>query len=86
MIDVNDPTYPARVGSLWGMDVHAVQVVGPYAYIADEESGLVVADVGHPEQPTIVSAFPTQPGALDVQVVDRYAYLAAWRAGWPRTR
>ena len=53
-----------------------VEVSGNYAYIADEDGGLTVADISNPSQPFEVSSVETPGRALTIDVVSNFAYVA----------
>jgi hypothetical protein len=58
-----------------------VAVSGPYAYVADDDGGLLVVDITTPESPQIIGAVDTPGDALDVEVSGEYAYVADRTAG-----
>ncbi|MFM6024176.1 MAG: hypothetical protein ACKPER_14820, partial [Dolichospermum sp.] len=53
----------------------SVQVVGNYAYVPDNTSGLQIIDISNPTSPTLKGNYDT-PAAIDVQIVGNYAYVA----------
>ena len=55
----------------WG-----VQVLGEYAFVACDSSGLQVIDISDPVIPVIVATYNTPGIALDVFISDDYAFLA----------
>jgi hypothetical protein len=82
VVDVSSPTLPTTIGVLKAdADVvpwsgHGVTVVGNYAYVAAGDSGLRIVDVSRPAFPVEVG-FYEMSGALDVEAIDGYAYVAA---------
>ena len=54
----------------------AVQVVGNYAYVADDSSGLQIVDLSDPASPAVVSSYDTPNRAIDICVSGQYAYIA----------
>ncbi|MBD2141915.1 DUF4347 domain-containing protein, partial [Anabaena sp. FACHB-1250] len=52
-----------------------MQVVGNYAYVADEYSGLQIIDISNPSTPTLKGNYDTSDRAYSVQVVGNYAYV-----------
>jgi D-arabinose 1-dehydrogenase-like Zn-dependent alcohol dehydrogenase len=58
-----------------------VQVVGNYAYVADDESGLQIIDISNPSTPTLKGNYVTSGAAYGVQVVGNYAYVADGNSG-----
>jgi hypothetical protein len=53
-----------------------VQVVGNYAYVADDYSGLQIINISNPAAPTLTGSYDTTGYAYGVQVVGNYAYVA----------
>jgi hypothetical protein len=53
-----------------------VAVVGSYAYVADNLSGLQVIDVSNPAIPVVMGGLDTPDAARGVAVVGDYAYVA----------
>ncbi len=51
-------------------------VAGGYAYVADDDNGLLVMDVADPTNPMTVGGVATPGWALGVTVADGYAYVA----------
>jgi hypothetical protein len=58
-----------------------VQVVGNYAYVADDYSGLQIINISNPAAPTLTGSYDTPSYAFEVQVVGNYAYVADWDSG-----
>ncbi|MCW9681958.1 DUF4347 domain-containing protein, partial [Dolichospermum planctonicum UHCC 0167] len=62
-----------------------VQIVGSYAYVADNDSGLQIIDISNPTNPTRKGSYDTSDYFLDsaqgVQVVGNYAYVAYLDSG-----
>jgi Tfp pilus assembly protein FimT len=58
-----------------------VTVVGNYAYVADQNSGLQIIDISNPINPTLTGTYDTPGIAFGVAVVDNYAYVADQAAG-----
>jgi len=54
----------------------ALEVVGNYAYIACDLSGLQIVEVTDTENPCVVSFYSTPDRALDLCLVGEYAYVA----------
>ncbi len=89
ILDVSDPSKPVRLGSyrpqagaFWPRDV---QVLGNFAYVADEERGLHEVDVSDPSQPRLARLYPEQQlgdpprvGASVVHLAGGHAFVA-WR-------
>lgn len=81
ILDVSDPTAPARVGQAFSGSALDVQVSGGYAYVADDWAGLRVIDISNPRQPQEVGYWETPDSASGVHVSGGYAYVAAEEAG-----
>jgi hypothetical protein len=79
VIDVRNPTNCVRVGFVPG-SYHDVDVVGTYAYVADDDAGLQVIDVSVPANPVRLWS-DTGGSAWGVQVTDSYAYVADGPSG-----
>ncbi|MDZ7692339.1 MAG: Ser-Thr-rich GPI-anchored membrane family protein [Balneolaceae bacterium] len=58
-----------------------VEVSGNYAFIADEDGGLTVADISNPSNPFEVSSVETPGRALTIDVVSNFAYVADENGG-----
>jgi hypothetical protein len=56
-------------------NARGLQIVGNYAYIADEASGLQIIDISNPNNPILKATYDTPGFAIDVQIVGNYAYL-----------
>ena len=79
ILDVSDPTAPQELGFYHppGFSVKVHPVDG-YAYVADREGGLRIANVSDPSNPTHVSNYfkAGSVQVLDVVVSGSYAYVA----------
>lgn len=81
-MDISDPTKPALVGKVytqgrgWGIDV-----VGSYAYLADDWKGLQVVDISSATNPILVGQCDTHSKALAVAVSGEYVYIADLHIG-----
>lgn len=58
-----------------------VEISGNYAYIADHDGGITVADISNPSNPFEVSSVETPGRALTIEVVSNFAYVADRRGG-----
>jgi hypothetical protein len=76
IIDITDRAKPFVKGSYKISNGQGVQVVGRYAYVADDSSGLQIIDISNPTTPTIKGNYDTSGNAWGVQVVGNYAYIA----------
>ncbi|QSV55193.1 MAG: DUF4347 domain-containing protein [Dolichospermum sp. UKL201] len=62
-------------------NAYYVQVVGNYAYVADDLSGLQIIDISNPKTPTLKGNYDTSGFACGVQVVGNYAYVTDGYSG-----
>ena len=82
ILDVSNPPYPVRIGYVVLPDiVQDIYVVGDYAYVANDESGLRLVNVSDPANPFEVGAYNTPGNAWGVFVNDRLAYVADGESG-----
>ena len=56
-------------------------MVGDYAYIADQSSGLQIINISNPTAPSLAGSYHTDGQALGVAVVSNYAYVADGYSG-----
>ncbi|MBD2417171.1 DUF4347 domain-containing protein [Anabaena cylindrica FACHB-243] len=75
IIDISNPAQPIVKGSYKISGGLSVQVVGNYAYVADDDKGLQIIDISNPTKPTLKGSYDTPSYARDVQVVGNYAYV-----------
>lgn len=75
--NIADISNPIRIGECKTPHSCGVTVAGNYAYVADDDSGLIIIDISQPSSPQRVGKFYTYPGGCDVIVSDTIAYLAA---------
>ena len=77
VVNLSVPTSPAIVGRVTlPAAAGAIKVVGSYAYLAANGTGLQVVDVSSPSAPRIVGAVDTPGTAVGVAVANGYAYVA----------
>jgi hypothetical protein len=82
VFDVSDPANPVWLGGVGtAYSAYSVQVVGSYAYLADEDAGLQIINVSNPANPVRVGGIDTTGFARNVHVVGSYAYVAGGAAG-----
>jgi hypothetical protein len=76
VLDLSDPSSIIEVGSLdMPDDALGLEVVNHVAFIAVEDSGLLLADVSIPSDPQLISLTATPNPALDVKVDNGFAYV-----------
>lgn len=73
IVDITDSSNPIVKGSYIGT-VNYVTVVGTFAYVCGDNSGLKILDISNPAQPVVKGSFGT--GASEsIVVVGNYAYV-----------
>jgi len=78
ILDISTPTSPVLLQEL---DVppgyaYSVEISGSHAYLANDEAGLNVVDVGSPGSASVVGSLAISDGAVDVAVSGSSAYVA----------
>jgi hypothetical protein len=69
VLDVSNPTAPARVGGYPTTGLPAGLAVADHClFIADGEAGVVVLDVANPAAPVLAGSYDTPGWATDVAV------------------
>ena len=77
IIDISDPASPVEVGFFDTQGLaKGVDLVGNYAYVADDGQGLCIIDVSDPANPVQVGFYESPGQANGVHVVGDFAYLA----------
>jgi hypothetical protein len=74
-----------RIGAWPGYrmgEANAIEVAGPYAYVAASTAGLMVLDLSDPAAPRRVGGCETGDSVLDIALFDHYAVLASDRTLW----
>ena len=75
--DISNPANPILKGNYNTSGyAYGVQVVGNYAYVADDSKGLQIIDISNPTNPILNGNYDTSGSAYGVQVVDNYTYVA----------
>lgn len=78
--NIGEPTSPTHAGSYEVPDfVCDVFALDEHAYVADDDSGLIIIDISNPASPSIAGSFPTEMAALRVFTSGNYAYVAGPR-------
>jgi PKD repeat protein len=81
VFDISDPAHPAQVGVLDGLSYpYGIEVVPPYAYIADHW-GLWVVDISDPAHPVDKVRTGTPGFAWDLAVSGNHAFIADYSDG-----
>ena len=82
LIQIENASGASIIGSLpTGDQAFDVFVVGSYAYVANNTSGLMIIDVSNPQAPYLVGSINTPGQAWGVYVSGSYAYVADAAAG-----
>ena len=78
VIDVSNPAFPQERGRvLLPGTVQDIAVVGDYAYVADDDSGLQIINISNPAAPTLTGGCNLYTEMYGVSVAGNYAYLAS---------
>jgi hypothetical protein len=79
IIDISSPSAPAEISTLdfTPETVGAIQVSGDFAYICNDNSGLLVVDISEPEDPSIVATYSGGGALSDVKISGNLAYLVS---------
>ena len=82
IVDASNPAAPTLLGVYTStQDLHAVEVVGRYAYLAEAGGGIVVLDISQPARPQRVSAFSTLSYARGLHLAGNLLYVADGEGG-----
>ena len=76
IFDISDLANPVLVGHLGTFYGKALQVIGPYAYLAFLKQGLQIVDFNDPGKPKWVGGYDTPGNAYDIKVSGKYIYIA----------
>jgi hypothetical protein len=81
-IDISRPELPVTLGTVpSGSSARSVVMRGPYAYVADWDSGLQVISLEIPAQPQVVTYANTPGHSYDVAVKGTRAFVADFEGG-----
>jgi hypothetical protein len=80
IIDVQFPSAPNLISSIYINDAYGIDVKGTYAYIA-ESNDLKIYNIAIPSNPTLIGQKSLPSSAKDVKVVGNLAYVADEYAG-----
>jgi hypothetical protein len=82
VIDISDPSNPVLAGTFVTPDqVYDVEVAGDHAYVAADDSGLLILDVTDPANPVQVGTYPVPAGTGAVTVAGDLGFVAEGSAG-----
>ena len=81
IIDIQFPSSPNLISSIYINDAYGIDVSGNFAYIAESNSGLSIYNVSNPSFPILVGQRILPSSAKDVKVIGNLAYVAAEYAG-----
>ena len=75
-VDISNPASPSEIGFMPTTDyVYGLDVVGSHAYLANNDDGLVIADVTIPSNPVSVSSNDYYGDARRIKVHSGFAYV-----------
>ena len=80
IIDVQFPSAPNLISSIYVNDAYGIDVSGDYAYIAGS-NGLWIYNISIPANPTLIGQIILPGSAKDVKVIGNLAYVADEYAG-----
>ncbi len=83
VFDISEPSAPRARGSYYAdQEIDDIEVVGPYAYVANDYNGLIKLDISNPDAPVFLGGRSDGTFASSVGIVeDRYAYVGYWYQG-----
>jgi len=81
IIDASNPEKPVIISYIQCISPYGIKVIGNYAYIANGQEGLLIADVSNLKEPKNVSSYKTSDYAMDIYVAGKYAYIADGEKG-----
>jgi hypothetical protein len=81
IIDIQFPSAPNLISSMYINDAYGIDVYGNFAYIAESNAGLTIYDISNPSSPVLVGQRMLPSSAKDVKVIGNLAYVAAEYAG-----
>lgn len=81
IIDIQFPSSPNIISSIYINDAYGIDVSGNFAYIAESNAGLTIYDISNPSSPILVGQRMLPSSAKDVKVIGNLAYVADEYAG-----
>ncbi|MHA2099394.1 MAG: LVIVD repeat-containing protein [Candidatus Kariarchaeaceae archaeon] len=85
ILNITDSLNPLPLGSIFtGGDITDLEIVNDYAYVLDNENGLMVLDVSNYSNPMIISQSDIKPrsdGVGTVEISQNYAYTTYYGEG-----
>lgn len=81
IIDVQFPSAPNLISSVYINEAYGIEISGNYAYIAESNAGLRIYNISNPSSPTLIGQRILPSSAKDVKVVGNLAYVADEYAG-----
>ena len=83
VFDISDPSAPRARGSYFAdQEIQDIDVIGPYAYVANDYNGLIKLDISNPDAPVFLGGRSDGQYASSVGIVDdRFAYVGYWYSG-----
>lgn len=81
VVDIHDPLYPYEIGQYSELGgANEIAVDNDYAYLACNDSGLVILDISDPFMPERISTYPI-PAAWGIKKLGNYVYLCCDNIG-----
>ncbi|MDG4574466.1 MAG: M10 family metallopeptidase C-terminal domain-containing protein [Defluviicoccus sp.] len=83
VFDISDPSAPRTRGSYFAdQEIQDIEVIGRYAYVANDYNGLIKLDISNPDAPVYLGGRSDGQYASSVGIVDdRFAYVGYWYSG-----
>lgn len=81
IIDVQFPSAPNLISSIYINDAYGIDVIDNYAFLAESNAGLTIYDISNPANPSLVGQKILPSSAKDVKVIGSLAYVADEYAG-----
>jgi hypothetical protein len=81
IIDVQFPSAPNLISSIYINDAYGIDVIDNYAFLAESNAGLTIYNISNPANPFLVGQKILPSSAKDVKVIGSLAYVADEYAG-----
>ncbi len=77
ILDITNPSSPVLVSKIMTEGfVRDIKVSRNYAYVADDDNGLVIVDISNPSSPTLKGSYNIPGYTYCITVSGNYAYVA----------
>lgn len=81
IIDVQFPSAPNLISTIYINDAYGIDVIDNYAFLAESNAGLTIYNISIPANPTLIGQKMLPSSAKDVKVIGNLAYVADEYAG-----